>query len=362
MKGKNLLLLVAVAIVAVGMALWSSRQRGIAPPPDVVGSSVLPDLPVNTIHRLTVTTTKQTVTLVKKNGTWIAPDKYDFPADTKKIHSVLRKVANLEIGRVVTGTPLQLRDLNLTVPSENTAQAGILLTLSDHSGKTVGELLVGSEHMYAGATGAARFAAFPDGQYVSPDRGKTAVLVKTTLLEVTGDLKNWLQAELTSIPEANVAEITITQPGTTVLKLTRPDKNAELTVTDLKDNEESESTYKVAAALNFLAFSDIADPALSDTTLGMDKPTVYQAITKDDTLYTVSIGGSPKDTKDRYARFSVNPKDNSTEPSETIQKLTKRFEGRTFVIPEHRASAMCSTRITLVKKKESTDDPAPRTD
>jgi hypothetical protein len=89
MKTRNLVLLVVLAGALIGWAAWTMRPQpkpGIA----LIGTKVLPSLPINQVNKIVLTTTNNTLTLAKVKGTWTVASRFNYPAAFDKIASAQR--------------------------------------------------------------------------------------------------------------------------------------------------------------------------------------------------------------------------------------------------------------------------------
>ena len=75
----------------------------------------------------------------------------------------------------------------------------------------------------------------------------------------------------------------------------------------IPDNKEVDSTKLSAlgSALNYLRFDDVADPKLSPEQTGLDKPVIYEAMSKKGEKVTLRMGKSPAGETKRYASVTV---------------------------------------------------------
>jgi hypothetical protein len=114
--------------------------------------------------------------------------------------------------------------------------------------------------------------------------------------------------EIANVSSYDVADITVTDSDGKSLTLARPDGSGDLTVGDLGENEEMETSKAngLANVLSYLRFDDVADPALSDSDLGFDKPVLVALKTKKNKVFTLKLGSGPEGSEDRYARLSAN--------------------------------------------------------
>jgi hypothetical protein len=400
MKGKTLLVLVGSAVILGGVAVLTSR-RDSAARPEAQGKSVLPGLAVNDVAEIRVTDGVATARVARVDGIWVAPETYNYPADFDKIRDALLKLADLKVGQVLTVDEEQRRRLKLVPPGPGTEAdtAGTRIVLCDASGLPAGTLLVGDTRTRKTPSGPRGYGGFADGQYVSPDGGRTVYLVAEALPEFSPEPRQWLNTDLTSVTASDVHTVTIQHPGDAPIVLRRPEGGGDLEVQGLDGNEETDTAkmYSISSALSYLRLEDVADPAKPDAAFGLDTPVVYTAETGKGEVYTVRLGSSPEGSNARYARIRVALKpEPAVEAAETMPDATAEDDGMeagatnataaaaadtqaaaarraleedtaalnarlapwTFLIASYKADAMTHTRASLVKEKntEKKDD------
>lgn len=380
MKGKNLLILVVVAIVLAGLAVVSSRSRSTALP-DVIGKRVLPDLPVNDVEKMVVSAPGGTITLAKENDAWITPSKFNYPAEFQKIKDVLLQLSEMKIGQVMRLTAGQKAAMGMGAPASGApANAGTVLELFGAKDRKLATVLLGASRQRKAPanSGFEGMGGYADGRYLSPDGGKTVYLVTDSLEDVSTKAKDWLDTELLNVNGSDISEITVTVPGKPDLRLVRKDPT-KLDVDGMAADEEADGSklYGIESALSYLRFSDVADPALTDAQTGMDKPTVFKLTTHKGQVYTATIGSVATNSMERYVRLDVALKPAATnQPAATeagntnavaaaakvaeerkkldeeMQALNGKVGTWTYLIESYKTDAMLTTRESLLKKKE----------
>jgi len=383
MKGKTLVLLVVAAAVLGAVAVWTSKDREKAVPA-TLGRLIFPDLPVNDVERITLRSSGGQASVVKEKGTWVVPDRYNYPADFARVKGLLIKLADLKIGQVIRADEKQRRTLKMLAPGTGKAgedETGSLLELGGADGNTVAALLIGTTHMRA-PRGQSPYGEFPDGSYVSPDDGESIYLVSQVLDNVPKEPRNWLDQEFLNVPASEVAAVTITGPDRPDVTLVRGEESSQLELQGLGDKEETDPSklYSVEAALSYLKFEDVADPTLTDEQLGMGSPALFILETKKQEIYTVEIGAAEEESGNRYLRVKVALKDaEEEEPAgesegdepdaaekagqdkekaereelETrVAGLNDRLGRWTYLVSSYKAGGMLARREDLVKAKE----------
>jgi len=302
MKAKNLIILLIVAVVLGGVAVLTQRPE--EEPSDMIGQLVLADLPLNDIAAIAIRTAEGSSRLAKAADVWVSESDFNYPADFNRIKAAMLKIAELKVGQVVDAEAGDKAAMKMVSPVDS-PDGGTLVEMLDASGKAIASLLVGESRKRSDDT-QGRFGGYPDGQFVSPDNGETVYLVKDNLHEFNR-ATDWLNKELVSVPGTDIAGVTIDGPGRDSLELAIPEGGTDLALTGLGNKEEMNSSQvnSIKSALSYLRFESVADPALTDEALGLDKSDTFVATTTKGEIYTVQIGSEAPDSENRYARISV---------------------------------------------------------
>ena len=208
------------------------------------------------------------------------------------------------------------------------------IVYTDASGKEVAALKLGDKHSKKATGQAAMYGggSYPDGRYVAFE-GET-VLVKDTLEAFDGDVKQWCNTRIASIPSADVTAVSY-RHGNELVELEKG-TNSTWVLKGLTAKEELDSskTYSLDSALSYLDFNSVADPKLTEAELGFSTGYVYTVTYKDgsNTVKRVAtVGNTVKGGSDRYFKM-----DNGS---------------WIFTISSYSAENMMKTRKDLVKAK-----------
>jgi hypothetical protein len=398
MKGKNLLILVILAMIVLGIAALTSRKKELAPP-DVVGTALLPKLDINAVEKIVIRSASDGVTLARIGDLWEVPSKFNYPAGFEKIKSALMKLGDIKIGQVVDASTTQKAELKMQLPPSSTnapvTGSGTVVELFGKNGAKLGAVLIGESHMHKQDGAPADYRGYPDGQYVSNDGGTNVFLVKDSLEDMTADTKAWVEADLMNVQMSDISSIAMEGTNGTTVKLSRNKDTNLITVQGLSDKEETDSTKMsgVETVLAYLKFDDVADPSLPPGAMGLDKPAIFVATTLKGEIYTLRIGGLAPSGDGRYVKIEAAmttdtnapaaPKtelkkdengktaetagDKPTERQETekkIKALQDKFSRWTYVVASYKTDTMLTPKGELVKKKEEVkpekSTPAPK--
>lgn len=405
MKGRKFLFLAVVAIVLGGLAYMTSvkRRPSGADASSMMGQPVLDELQdtatLNSIAKIVFRSATSTVTVARVEGTWVAPDRYQYPIDFNKVRGFLRTLRNTTVGHTLSAAEAQLAQLDLLDPQGSNASAdtGTRLELYDAEGRLVTAMIIGKEHRKSMPADRPPspygMGAYPDGRYVRVDQ--RAFLIAETLQTIPEDPIDWMDTQVANVASADIEQIMISD-GNQSLSLRRPSPGAAFRVPDLAKNEEMDTSKvnSLANTLSHLTFVAVADPALSDEELGFNDPAIFSVRNKNNQVYTLKLGGSPDGSNNRYARLSASympppeeepanaaektatPGDDAStenaaddeaaaarrEPAEReareaerrreIEDFNARVEGWTYVIPSQKATDITVDRAAFVSPKE----------
>jgi len=138
---------------------------------------------------------------------------------------------------------------------------------------------------------------------------------------------------------------------------------------------DTSKLYGVESALSYLRFNDVSDPAKDDAALGMTNAVTFRAETFNGELYTVTLGGKPEGSDERYVRIeaAVLPAGPAPGAGDTnaaamkeaderararkeadsrVAAVRRKVAGWTFTIPSYSAEAMTHTLAGLTKEIE----------
>ncbi len=401
MKTRNLLILSALAILLVGAALITSRDKEEKVSLDIIGSPLLPNLDVNDITKMVVQSPQELSTIVKHDGIWCLAENFNHPVDFEKVRRAILSLSEATIGQVIDIDSSQRQALQLTEPP-GAETAGTRVTLYDSNDKKAASVLIGKGRERPAET--QRFSGDYDGHYVDTGADHGVYLVGKAITDFPLFARYWLNTILLNVQSDNITNITITMPEQEDVILSVNGEN-KLALPELPRNKEpnDDKIGKIRSALTYLRFDDIADPALTEEQLGMDSASILTAITLKGEIYTLKIGAMTEDGSGRYIRVSgallgkpaqqEEPQPEQTleetdEPdkglesdtseseqpalelaAEELQKTQERvmlaieindlneaLNKWTYIIAPHKVETMLVTKSDLIKEKEDDKD------
>jgi len=380
MKSGKLIHLALIAVVMIGLAVWTSRRPrpGQSPSPGS-GSPVLSSLQdvdrLNSIAEILIRpSTGEVWRFVREKEGWKAADRFGYPADFEKVSNFLLSLRRLKVGRRLPDDPASLGRFGLA-PGEADGESREV-TLKNAAGQEIALLRIGKEWYRTRAGGEESWGGgFPDGRYLWAE-GR-AVLVMDTLPDFPASRRDWLSTEVANVGSYEIRSIEVREADGRHLLLQRPDSTGALKLPDLAAEEEMESAKvnSLANLLSWLHFEDVADPASSDEALGFDRPTVVVMTLTNGVSYTVVVGGAKEgDGGSRYLRLtaayvppaaaeaksegSEQDEKAASEQEKAQKKLAeevKAFNARhanwTYIVAAYKLEAVSADRAQFVKPK-----------
>ena len=401
--------LIGVAFICGALIFYYSAHKGSSASPSAIGSKILPNLPVNRVGKIVITSKDGVTTVAKSREKWVVASRFNYPANFDKVADAIRELGELKVGQTVNANPSQLGAFNLVSPTSSgtnkQTDSGTLLELRDEKDGFLASLLIGKGFMRQQSAPSMEtmmgFGGYSDGQYVESVEGKVYLVAKS-LERMIEPAKTWLADDFIDAPSTDIKEITISGPDRAAIKLIpsaqAPRDGDSFTLADLRPEEgslESTKINQITGALNRLGFDDVADPALTLKETGLDRPIVFKATTKDGLIYTLQLGNTlTNDTFDRYLIISVTnepsadqrptdkPKEESAkkemEPAQALQLSEAHTSGQAqpgkapekknaseqaailngmfgswiYVIKSYRAEPILLTRNDLIKKPD----------
>jgi len=322
MNNRTFVSLVVVLAVLVGL-IALSRKKAAPTSTGVVGRTgvaVLADLDLNRIEKIRLAKQGQTVEVARRDGKWVVPSLFGYPADYEKVVRSLRELGDLKVGQTVREGEKFLGDFGLP-GGTNTAPESRVVTLFDGKDQSLAALNIGNEFALSGG---GEFGG-GEGRYVRSGNGPV-VVVKESLGELTTQNNDWVKRDLTSVASADLvnieARVSNEVQRVAVLGI------EQFKVEGLKEGEEinKDNASKLAAALSNLQFSNVADIAQKPSELGLEKADTVVFKTKDGRTYTVQLGSVSAADSGRYAKLAVTYQKPAPPPLPPIPTTTNKVE------------------------------------
>ncbi len=341
MKSKQIMLLLAAAVLLVGLAFWSGKRRQ-PPVSRLSGAALLPDLDVNAIAAIEIESGAGALKLARLNDRWCVTNAFNYPADFSRLSQRLLALRDVKIGQIQRGMAI-------------TAADATRVRFQDVRGNTLAELALGAGRQAKGGESMGYYQA-SDGRYLSRNGEPPVFLVKESLDEWNADPEGWLDSQIVSISPGDIATIEMRSAGGEPVVLDRLSGTLALVGLDAeKEIFESSRASGVDSALNYLRFTRIADPALPPDQSGFATGSLYRVTLKSGDIYTGTVGAA--EAGDRYFKLAVELPPATTNDAVRataevrVAEANARLKPWTFLIASHAAGNLVRTRAELVSPK-----------
>lgn len=376
MKNKNLIILIVAGVVLAALAWMTSREEQPAGT-NRIGKTLLPDLAVNDIDELIITSGLQTARVSRVDGTWVLPSRYQYPANFENVRRLMLNLAELKIGQAFHASDRQRDQMALTPAKATTIQL-------KSKGNTVAELKLGvnREATQADAMPLGMAGAMTDGRYLAIANDPMAYLVADSLHDAQADIKRWLNTTILDVSANAVKSITLSNPDDGTFSLVKNADN-KLEFAEGDETFDESKAYALTGALSYLTLQDVADPNASDEDLGIDGRYSFSVSTTNHIVYTVTVSDKIDTTDERYISVDVAyvpPAEADTPPTaqtaedeaeratnavtevasassddaarQQAKELKQKLAPWTYRIAGYKANTLVSTRASLIKEPE----------
>ncbi len=252
-----LVALLALQLVIAVVVLW--------PRPAASGDAVslLPGVEADKIAGLTITDANgRTITLARKDGSWVLPEAGDYPADQEQVTTLATKFAGLKADRVVTQTSSSHKRLKV---AGDDFERRIDVQLADGS----------RQRIYVGSSPTWRAAHIRvDGQ------DEVYLTAELTAQDAGAEAAAWVDTMYLSVPREQVVQITIKNAQGT-LDLTKEGdtwKLAGLAPDETLDDSKVNLLLTRVTSVSLLEPMGKGDPAA----YGLDQPLAVVTVHTDE--------------------------------------------------------------------------------
>ncbi|GJL62833.1 MAG: hypothetical protein NPIRA04_14870 [Nitrospirales bacterium] len=256
MKPKTLLMLAGITlVVSIGAAFFGQEREH---QPDQSGELFFPDLMnrINHIHKMTIETNNETVTLIREADTWSVKESGGYTAAFEKIKPVLIGMAELRVREPKTKNPELYEKLGLQ-DKDAEGSSSTLITLKTKDASTAATLLLGDQRPAKGAPSLTEM-------YVrKPEDPQTWLVVGNLPIEkVPGQ---WLDKELLKIASKRVQRVRVTHADGEMLTVYKDTPDAlDFKIQDLPKGVKVGSQFNVNNVVTSLAQLQMDDVKKAD--------------------------------------------------------------------------------------------------
>jgi len=341
-KRQVIILWVVAAVLAASVALIKrGKDKDIKSATNrTAGQTLLESFPAADVATIEIKGADSSVTLAKKDGKWLIPERENFPAKSSGVNSVndlLRTVGELKIAQSMQAGPSFAARFGMDESSEDPKEHGINVIFKDSAGKELSNLTVGKNIESATGSGIPMAGAGSTGRFVRNHADDSGFYAVSELFPTLSDQpKSWLAAdEFLRIEKIQSISVTLPGKGDTAWKAARTSEDAEFTLDAAAAGEaiEPATATSLKSLFAYNRFDDVVPKADVEKRAVADQRRVATIKTFEGFTYTITF--TPSKAADKPA--SSNPEDPSPAAEETylvtvaveadIPKERKKEEG-----------------------------------
>lgn len=205
----------------------------------------------NDVSKITITTGEGSFALTRKeDGNWVAPEKYDYPAASKKVRELIVTMADMKLVEPKTAqadrfTRLEVEDID--VEGSNSR----LVRLETANGDVVAEAIFGkTRYRLTGRSESGTYIRRPGEQQAWLASGK---------VNVENELDDWLEKEIVHLSSDSVRRVELTPHGGQTYSAERTDKEGDFQVAGVPEGRKLKdgATNSLAPVLAYVDLKDV---------------------------------------------------------------------------------------------------------
>lgn len=258
MRGKSLLILILIFIMLGGLFYFiyqKSTEKIIAQ--DKTIGALFPELDFGAIKRVFITDGKKDVSLIDKDGVWVAENKDGYPIKYSRLAQLLDSLIGITSFEEKTDNPKYFEGLGVAVPNENSKKTTMIVFKDRKDNELTGLILGhGRKKRLEENQG-----VIPElGQYIRKDNNNQVYYIKDKI-NVDSEVLNWLNKDIVNVVKVDVKEVSLKhEDKKNDLIITREKKEDEFKVVGQipKDKEVNKNTVNaISNVFQYLNFDDV---------------------------------------------------------------------------------------------------------
>ena len=344
-------LLAATLVVAAVLLLLpgkTSKESALEPRPLVPGLAER----VNDISRVRITGAGSlpVATLLRKGEGWVVEEAQSYPADWARLKGLLAAVAQAQVIEPKTSNPAYFDRLGLVDVDQEDSTA-VMVEIGE--GEDAVSLLLG------------QVAQGRDGQYVRFAGTEQALLIDRTV-EMSAELRDWLDREVIDLAEAEVVEVALTHPDGEQLSVRKVSADDEdFTLQDIPPGRKIQSSWSVNSLGGGLADLQL-DEVTPDSNVDWSQSIQVRVLTADGLEIKAELAKPGETawlrlTASAYLPEASSPKETGAEQAATgpgtairaeseerAEAINRRVSGWAYALPEFKAQVLSKRREDLL--------------
>lgn len=311
MKGKNLLYLAIILVVAISGIILSEKLSNQKP--NEKSLEFFPGLSTKNITSIFIMNAGDTIQLHRKGDIWVVSPASsqqigkggdvskpasgnvnpnpsavrEYPVDSSSITTALDKITSMKKDVMVSENPSK------QALFEVDSSKGTFVEIRDASGNIAGSVVIGKSG--------------PDwnSNYVRMFRSNTVYSVLGSVgYALFSDEKRWRDKSILRFNKATAKNIVLTKKDGTTISLAKADSgNSWMILSPVKDTAKADKVDDILSAMSNLNATDFEDSTVSDSTIGLSIPEVSVVVSLgNQTVKKLSIGVKKGTTSNYYVK------------------------------------------------------------
>jgi hypothetical protein len=338
MKPRAFAALAVITLVAVVVAIATYASQNRWSQAKVSGAALLPGVAAQASHisRVELQQGDKALALAKSDEGWTLADRGGYPVKPGAVRALLVKLAQAELVEGKTRNKDRFALLELEDPAGKDSKSRSL-RLKDEQGAIIAEALVGKKRWDA-------FGGSKSGTYVRKP-GDPHAWLSNVDLDVSLNVRDWVQAGVLDVPSTKIAKLTVEIPGEEPLVIARDAadtaKYSLLGLPEGKKLKEGAGIDAIVRAVGTIELDDVrkaaAAPPANDLSVAKIEADGGLAITVrlrkegDDTWVSLEASGAEADAK------------------KTAEDIVKHTQGWEYKVPAHKAQSILKRRAELIE-------------
>ena len=318
MKAKSFLSLVLLLIIVGALWFFLKKDDNRIDENSDIGTYLFSNLPVDLIASVFIEDGNSSVTLVKKDDSWIVSEK-EYNADLDKMRSIVGELRGAKIWKVIKATDELKSRLHLIDPSEaSNDKKAVRLVAAKENGEAVIDMLIGS------------FRVNPkggqDGRYIIKKGRSEVINIDASLLFIDALPQNWLNTKLIDIKSNMIKKISaFSINGAEIFSFERSEETGGFGPFP----KDKEPLTRLAESLENLTLIDV----LSDSDISINFENYFNFELSDGAICKV-YPAAVDDKKLIKIEFFPNEfqEEETSDRTINVDELQKRFARRIFIV------------------------------
>jgi len=320
-KRQVIILWIVAAVLAVSVALIKrGKDNSIKSVTNrQVGQTLLENFAAADVATIDIKGAESSVSLVRKDGKWLLPQREDFPAKSSgpsSVNDLLRTVGELKIAQSMQAGPSFAARFGMDESAVDPKEHGVNVIFKDSAGKELANITVGKNIESASGGGVPFAGGGATGRFVRNHADESGFYAVSELFPSLSDQpKSWIAAD-DFLRIEKIQSIAVTVPGKTDLawKAVRNDEESNFALEGAAAGEEinPDAANSLKSLLAYNRFDDVVPKADIEKRALPEQKRVATIVTFEGLTYTVTF--TP--TKPSYTPPSGNPQ----EPSPAVEE------------------------------------------